>query len=276
MSIDVLSVPRDLATLRASFPGAHLDLALASILDGNTEGELWRVGREEAAWLLLWDRGNNVLFWSGQEDERAATEAAQLVEEEIAPRSIAAGRSYFKTQAVGPASDGFLARAFPGVVLTPSTTLLYVDSGAPLSQIVAPDIPDLVFLPITGELLPADLAGMAEVREEVDAMWPSRARFDERGLGVVAVVGQRVVCWCTAEYMSADRCGIGIATEPELRGRGIAPAATRWFLERARTAGLRVHWECRAGNAASMRVAGKVGLVKLSGYTQWIGRFSVS
>ena len=53
-------------------------------------------------------------------------------------------------------------------------------------------------------------------------MWPSEERFCERGLGAAALAGRRVVCWCTAEYVSAARCGVGIETEPLYMGRGIA------------------------------------------------------
>lgn len=48
------------------FPGSQLEMVLASIAAGNTNGRLWRIGDEDNRTLsLLWDQGNNVLYLAG-------------------------------------------------------------------------------------------------------------------------------------------------------------------------------------------------------------------
>ena len=64
--IQPLPLAESLPLYRDHFPGPHLDLVLASMLAGNTAGELWIASEgDEPSLLLLWDRGNNNLYLSG-------------------------------------------------------------------------------------------------------------------------------------------------------------------------------------------------------------------
>lgn len=104
-------------------------------------------------------------------------------------------------------------------------------------------------------------------------MWPSEERFYEHGFGIVAVLDGEIICWCTAEYVSPTRCGIGIATSPRYERRGIATAAASHFVREARQRGVTAYWECDVTNRGSVRVAEKVGFVRESEETYWIGSF---
>jgi RimJ/RimL family protein N-acetyltransferase len=104
-------------------------------------------------------------------------------------------------------------------------------------------------------------------------MWPSLERFYEHGFGYAALDGAGVVCFCTAEYVSAQRCGIGIATETAYERRGIATATAAHFVQLARERGVAPHWECGGWNAASIRVAEKLGFARIAEERYWIGTF---
>jgi RimJ/RimL family protein N-acetyltransferase len=118
------------------------------------------------------------------------------------------------------------------------------------------------------------LENSAALREEIRWMWPSEERFLEQGFGIAALSGSRLICWCTAEYRSAGRCGIGIATEPEYAGRGVASATAARFVDHCREIGVVPFWECRRDNAASVRVAEKVGFALLAEEVFWSGQFT--
>jgi RimJ/RimL family protein N-acetyltransferase len=91
------------------------------------------------------------------------------------------------------------------------------------------------------------------------------------GFGYAAVIPDRVICWCTAEYVSPQRCGIGIATDPAFERRGVATATAAQFVAECLRRGKRPYWECAAGNPASARVAEKAGFELLEQTRFWAG-----
>jgi len=117
------------------------------------------------------------------------------------------------------------------------------------------------------------MENIAHIRSEISWIWPSEERFYEQGFGVVAVVEERAICWCTTEYVSAQRCGIGIATAPEYERRGVATATAAHFIRDAQHRGIVPYWECASWNSASIRVAQKVGFDLLAEERYWIGAF---
>jgi len=126
-------------------------------------------------------------------------------------------------------------------------------------------------VPIDRDLLArGDLANREQVGAEIRWMWPSEERFAAHGFGYAAVAQERVICWCTAEYVSARRCGIGIETVPEYERRGVATATAARFVAEAVGRGLTPYWECRRENIGSIRVAEKLGFELLGEERCWI------
>jgi len=82
---------------RSYFVGPHLDLALASMVAGNTAGHLWEIPREDASpLLLLWDQGNNVFYLAGDAHAQPALSAlTSVVDQRLRPQALAAGASRF-------------------------------------------------------------------------------------------------------------------------------------------------------------------------------------
>jgi RimJ/RimL family protein N-acetyltransferase len=88
-------------------------------------------------------------------------------------------------------------------------------------------------------------------------MWTSITRFMKCGFGFNLATGNKVVSWCTSEYMSKDKCGIGIATLREYQNRGLATITASAFVEHSHQRSIQPHWECNVENLASRRVAEK-------------------
>jgi GNAT superfamily N-acetyltransferase len=255
-----------LASHASPFAGAQLAMALASIAAGNTAGQLWR-GEGGAA--LLWDKGNNVIAIAGPADETSRRAAADVIAAHIRPRAFAEGRPRFKARPLSAAWEAALPELFAGAALRRSRSLFYRYGAAPPAPL---EVPGVSFVPIDRALLARnDLAGVEEVREEIASMWPSPELFFSNGLGQAALANGAIACWCTGEYVSATQCGIGIATAPAFQRRGIATATAQRFVSQALGRGLAPHWECSDENAASMRVAEKVGFAPIEAATYWIG-----
>ena len=98
-------------------------------------------------------------------------------------------------------------------------------------------------------------------------------RFFKFGFGFSLVTKRRIVSWCTAEYVSRGKCGIGIETIPEYQNRGFATITASAFVEYCIQKGIRPHWKCNRDNLASRRVAEKVGFMKELEYPVHFGKF---
>lgn len=265
----------DLARLdayRAQFPGPHLALVLGSVAAGNTPARLWV---EQAGTALLWDQGNNVLYLAGAPTEGARRELAALIGGPLRAAALARRRPFFKARALDPALDAALPELFAGVALRALDTRFYADPAPEGPPPATPDLDGVRFAPITQALLEQDgLANRAAVRHEIGLMWPDPERFFAHGLGYAALVGQEIVCWCTAEYVGPERCGVGIETAEAHQRRGIAGATAARLLQAVRRRGLTTCWECRADNTPSRRLAEKLGLALVAEERYYAGMFA--
>ena len=260
----------------AAFPGPHAALVVASIAAGNTAARLWVAGQPAGGVvMLLWDKGNNVFYLGGDPvPETARRDLAALIAAHIRLAALAEDRARFKARAFAPSSEAALAQIFGEIDLKEAHTLFYTFPNIPPKTPATPDVGGLRFASIDRALLASDtMENIAHIRSEIRWMWPSQERFYEQGFGVAAVVEDRAICWCTAEYVSAHCCGIGIATDPAYERRGVATATAARFVIEAQRRGIVPYWECASWNSASIRVAQKVGFEQIAEECYWIGTF---
>jgi len=247
-------------------------MVVGAAVAGNSAAQLWAIGQPERPTLIvLWDQGNNVLYLCGElASQSAQRELTELIHTSVRPRSIQIGRPYFKVRALTPSIENMLHTLFRDIALRELPTLLYtLTSARP-----APAAEGIRLLPIDRALLASTaLSNIEHIRSEIQGMWPSEERFYTHGFGWAAAVEHELVCWCTAEYLSDTRCGIGIATAPAFERRGIATATAGQFVLEASQRGLVPYWECRADNIGSIRVAEKLGFNLLAQEHYWAGVF---
>jgi hypothetical protein len=141
---------------------------------------------------------------------------------------------------------------------------------------VRPAVPGLALVPIDRLFVQTERENRQGLLGEIAWMWPGTreqavVRFLEHGLGSAAVVENRIVCWCTAEYVGVRRCGIGVETIEAYQRRGVATSTTAHFVAAALRRGLTPHWECDTANLPSVRVAEKVGFRPVEEAVFWAG-----
>lgn len=269
-------VAAEIESYAAYFAGAQPEMVVASITAGNTEAQLWRVDQPDAApAVLLWDKGNNVLYCAGQLVSPAARQAlAALIDRTIRPRAIQERLSRFNVRALTPSFEDALPALFGGIALRETRTLFYRYVQQSPAVVQAPAVEDAQLVPIDRALLErGELEHIARVRDEIRWMWPSEQRFYEHGFGYAALKQARLICWCTAEYVSASRCGIGIETDACYERRGVATATAARFVQECQRRGVQPAWECATTNLGSIRVAEKVGFERIAEERFWLGVF---
>jgi GNAT superfamily N-acetyltransferase len=269
----------DLDNIQKIFKGSQLDMVRAAIVSGNTAGRMWHIKQNDSRpSIFLWDQGNNVFYLGGDTLlEAGAGELAALISGEIRTQSLAEGARYFRARGLTPALHAQVGSLFATIKLEAVEERYYgyPDKKAPARQAAQKEV---VIRSLDRNLLESDSQNLDQVTGEIAWMWPGSRddaieRFATHGFGSVAMIGRRIVCWCTAEYVSADRCGIGIETVEDCQRQGIATATAAHFIGTALDRGTQPFWECYSENVPSVRLANRLGFQLLETAAFWAGLF---
>jgi len=121
-------------------------------------------------------------------------------------------------------------------------------------------------LNINKDIVDRQLENTDDLVDEITGEWMSIDNFYNHGFGICAVKDDRIIGWCTAEYMSDKSCGIGIETIEEYMGKNIASSMTCEFLKICKQKSLIPHWDSWVWNEASVKVAEKCGFEQIKQY----------
>ena len=258
------------------FPGPQLSMVLASVVEGNTEAQLWhRSQPDNNVVCLLWDKGNNVFYLTGQLVlPETIKDLASLIHTYVNEKAIKERLSYFKVKTLSSSLENSITDIFQNIPLHKTNKLFYTFRAKKIEAIPNPRVEGVQYHLVDADFLEEGrFENNHYVKSEIEWMWPSLERFLEKGFGTVAVIDARIICWCTAEYVSKSKCGIGIEVIDEFQNKGIATATAAHFLEHCLNRNIVAHWECDKDNMGSVRVAEKVGFQKTEETVFWNGQF---
>ena len=261
------------------FPGSQLDLVLRSVAEGNTEAQLWRsIQPNNGIICLLWDKGNNVFYLSGNTITKETTiELASLISTDIREEAVGEGLSHFKIHALLPSCGKVVPQLFQNIQLHKTNMFFYIFHKQRVPVKFTSVLQDVKYTPIDMDFLEkCNYQNTQHIISEVEWMWSSREKFRENGFGYAALLAKHIVCWCTAEYVSKKRCGIGIETIPTYRNKGIATATVAHFISFCQNRDITPHWECDSQNIGSVRVAEKSSFERIQNTIFWSGEFAIS
>ncbi|MBM7843599.1 GNAT family N-acetyltransferase [Herpetosiphon giganteus] len=243
----------ELANDRRFPPDPQFGLIYAALAAGNSQGCYWHA----ATWSSCWDQANNVLYLAG---ERALDQAEfnqhwlQTVVPAMPARHVIKLRLLRNSQLE-------LSDLLSPYQAQPSSSYFFRDQEQALVN--SPLASQFALHQLDAELL--QLPSAQPIIQEISWMWPSLERFLANGLGLAICVEQTIVAWCTAEYLSAQRCGLGIETLEAYQKQGLGFHLASAMLAACRQRGLQAHWECSSKNLASYRLAQKLGLQQQPG-----------
>ena len=266
--------PAQAANVRDLAGMDHLQLVLAAVAAGNTPGELWVDNAGSPHSALLWDRGHCVYLLGDAGNAPFVEAAAQWIAGELLPQGAARGLGIFKLYRSDDAWLAQLDRLLPGRALRRLERSLFVlRPDAPLPP--APVPPAGLSLRTIDAALLADerRSHRADLAGEIASCSPAVERFLAHGFGFCALDDTAIAGWCTAETVSATRCGAGIETVEAYQQRGIGAALAAAWARQSQARGLTAWWDSWSANTPSVRVAEKSGFVPAYGYDVQLGRF---
>ena len=260
---------------KSFFPGVEFELLFAALLEGNSPAQIYVDNRSQPESVFLWDKANNVFYLSGDESNVPFnTDLSKIIHDQMRP-VLLRHRPYFRLRLLNCKWD----QKFPSVLRhTPLRKGCYLFLSH--QQAVATDWnertpPGFTLERIDERFLYSPRYKNVEfVVREILQMWPSIDRFLTHGFGFSFVTKDQVAGFCTSEYVSKDKCGIGIETLQEYRNKGLATIAASALVQHCHHNGITPFWECNVENLASKRVAAKVGFVKELAYPMYLGKLS--
>lgn len=115
------------------------------------------------------------------------------------------------------------------------------------------------------QLTMADLELLRSAPLELrSGLWPGPRELLAEGIVACAVIGGEIVATALTTACSERYVDIGVYTREEVRGRGYATAAASLVARAVQEGGRTPVWSAGAHNAASLRVAQKVGFEEVS------------
>lgn len=242
---------RPVETLRSDRPElltAPYAYQLESISLGKAPGTAW----ETEGAVYVWDGRYGHYLWSAE----PTTAFDELVRDEIVPTALAGGFHLAKVHTLGAAEFPLPTETLPRVRFTATRAVTIPSGEGKLKPVVA-----------------TSLESFPEILEEVELMWGSAEAFLSGGFGFFVQLQDFCVSWCTAEYRTADACGVGVATDPSFLRQGFATRAAAALVNQAVKEGLRVYWDAWENNEASLALARKLGFGNEQTYSVGLASF---
>lgn len=258
--------PKDYEKLRPIFADlAVIQLNVVAILDGTCPGRVYAddVARPRTAYMISGD-GHYLAGATGNQAFNEALNAAL-------PRD-----HYFVLLCDPELWSGALDVVLRHTYAIRSTRHYYM-----LAQHRMPDWQDHIPEGFSMRRIDADL--LATERKNRDGIvewileeWKSVDDFFERGFGFCLVHEDDdvVVSWSLSDYVSGDRCEMGIETDWNYRRQGLGTMTAAATAAYALAQGFdTTGWHCWHNNVGSIGVAGKVGFEKTADYDIYINHW---
>lgn len=258
-------------SIRPHFDTPNLRLVVDSIIDGKTPARAWADDLAAPKTVLAWE-GRCIYLVGDFEGAKVNKGLREIFSTEIQPEGQSRKLGFFKLYYSPDAWSLRLEEIFGSLSDNDVERRIYCSVRDSSARVAVPS-PPLELRQIDAQLLQSDFAHIGLVRDEILGCWTSFETFLDQGFGFAMLDGTSVVCWCTAEYVSEGKCGIGIETIEAYQRRGIATVVTGEFVRHALASGVNPHWDCWASNTPSVRVAEKVGFADKHDYKIAIGTF---
>ncbi len=256
--------------------GVHFDFVIESLIIGGYPSNIWVDDVQNPETMLVSEASSNFYFAGYAKNTEFNKAVKKLILERIIPTALSYNQLYFKVYYSSNNWQTEISEIFE--------KYLPVTRGRRVSKFNGGKIPDwkdripdgYTIHRINRQLLERDdLKNVESITEEIHGMWISIDAFLENGFGFCTVKEDKeVICWCTAEYVSRGKCGVGIETiERESRNKGFATLTAAAFVDYCEKNNVIPYWENWLDNYPSIRVAEKVGFEKRADFSVSFGSY---
>ncbi len=250
------------------FDTPYLNFVIKAMEAGNSPALAWVDDTHMPTSALIWDKTHSLYFGGDSNNETFNQTLCEFFSDSLIPKAQQDKLGILKLYFANDDWHSEASSLLRDITLQERARALYrLDPTAEL--VPSPVLPPQMGLHLIDEALLQDqtMMGINQLIEEIESCWTSLEHFIDQGFGYCIVDETAgIVSGCTAEYVSAGICGVGIETLEAYQRQGLATAAATAFLEYAGRLGWQVNWDSWLNNIPSIRVAEKVGFQKVTEY----------
>lgn len=263
--------------VHALFQGPQLSLVIDAATAGNSPNTIWVDNVAQPKTALLWDNAHCYYLVGAADNPELNQALASFVTESLVPEAATRDLGVFKVYYSSEGWEDAIRLIFESPSLTKLERSFYTFDQVKLSN-WREWLPNGGYVRSIDQRLWANprLKNLQAVTEEIESGWHSLRSFLEKGFGFCLLLADEIVCWCTAEYVSEKKCGIGIETVEAYRQRGLATLTACAFVEYCVSKQITPHWDAWTANLPSIAVAEKVGFRRRLDYTVYFGQYHVA
>ena len=254
--------------VRPLFNPLGFNLAINSVLAGNTPGQVFADDPAEPHLALLWNR-QDALFLAGLPGLDPDISQLQWVEEVIRRTIIPDARQRYIPHLSIQWFPVDLQTRLPDVLTDwqPEKAYrrlyLYKQIGVDYRHGL---LPGYTVERISQRTLQSDLLNRDQVLGWIESFWASPEIFLERGFGYCVFTNDVITSWCLTVFNYGNRFELGVATAERYRQQGLASLAVALCLEYCLLNDLIPEWHCWENNIPSIKLAEKVGFEQRLSY----------
>ncbi|MFW9906154.1 MAG: GNAT family N-acetyltransferase [Candidatus Thorarchaeota archaeon] len=270
----------DFHKIRSFFTNSkHLNFTVDAVIAGNSPMRVWVDSEDTPKSAFLWDQAHCYYFGGAARNHAFCEAVENILKGTLIPTMIDKNCEIFKIEYSSPEWEPILEK-----ILRNTPPFKVLRKFFTLDTPLVPQWRDLLpsgfqIRRIDRKLFESNIDNLQAIIDEINECWYSVDDFLANGFGFCLVHTpeikiEEVQGWCTGEYFSDGKCGIGIETFYKYRKRGFATAMASAFVEHCLSVHIQPHWDASANNEASIGVAKKVGFKEIQEYSTFLGAFT--
>ncbi len=259
----------------------HLSFTIDAVIAGNSPMRIWVDDVNKPRSALLWDNAHCYYLVGDPGNRDFCKTIETFLYESLIPKAVAKNREIYKLEYSPQAWEPIIEDILKDKTPVKISRKFFVLEKPLISQWQDILPPDFSIRRIDRFLLESDVKHVKSIIDEINGCWYSVDEFLTNGFGFCLVyrpkIGEEEVQgWCTGEYFSKGKCGVGIETFHGYQKRGFATVMASAFVEHSLSVNIQPHWDASANNEGSIRVAEKVGFREIQDYQVFYGSFTNS
>jgi GNAT superfamily N-acetyltransferase len=258
--------------VKGIFRNGESNIRVMSVIEKNTKGKIWVDNIRNPSTALVWSYLDMFSLGGSAKNEQFNSALEQHVIENILPEAQSIGLTYFATQV-------YPLDAWKKTIQTLFSRPLRINYEYHLAfnhtlyqEYPRSDAPsNSVLVQVDTKFLEKECA--EPLKTVIRETWDSVNAFVRKGIGVCLLLDDVIVCRCTSRHVAGNCHNISIATTEEHRGKGFATLTAQTFVDICLSHDLTPVWMADEDNAASIRVAEKLGFEKTGKYPDYYFMF---
>lgn len=242
----------------------HMEFTIESMLH-KSPARVWVDSKSNPQTAFVWDK-SWIFYFLGNPDNKLFNKSIiNVIENEIKNKIYNQAKIEYHPKEWNDKILDLFKDNFPTIK---NRKFLKID------KIKVPDWKNENIKQITKEILESKVKNIESIHDELNQMWNNFEDFLNEGFGFCTILKENgedsIQGWCTGEYFSKEKCGIGIETFSPNRNKGYATLMSAALVDYAQKIGITVYWEAETKNLPSIRVAEKVGFELIQEYQVFI------